>query len=501
MSNKRPTPYSLETMVDMAVQQVLSSKSTMDDPPERMMFTGVWNDAYPAILVRDPILPDSAKIQLLYLLQEVRLNPYAANPLPSVEKTSRDLGKSPTTVVRDRAIIRMTRWASQCRRVRDAQGKMRGLVWTLHGEPASLAEATTLDPEHMELLEQAAAGHFDRIARRAAQLVLTAIDHDIESGRDPLEPVSPIEQRLEALQTLKTGSGRYFSGYFAEVQDSNLETSDKVADGPISNFESSGAECQQPVSNFEISASRQHSNFETGDQPIDFYSASKFETGEGSSSSNIKTTTTAATYDQSTKDQIRNHSGHSADTGPSVTTLNKPTSSSKKQTSTTAATFDQSIKDQIRNHSGHSVDTGPSVTGIHALHWPTIFDDNRTRLVQRMLQHHLPNRPDDQQEVINALAAKLTDVADPIRNLGNYVTKLCKLARTGELCPVEPPSPPVGRSLPDEKLHISNLRGEIGSLQRLIAATEHTGSDNLQILEAQLVQRRAQLRELEQKQH
>ena len=146
MSDRNPSPHSLESMVDMAVQQMLTTSSaSIDDSPDRMLYSGVWNDAYPAILVRDPILPDSAKIQLLYLMQEARSNPYGANPLPSIEKTARDLGKSPTTVVRDRAIIRMTRWASQCQRVRDAQGRMRGLVWMLHSEPASLADATSLD--------------------------------------------------------------------------------------------------------------------------------------------------------------------------------------------------------------------------------------------------------------------------------------------------------------------------------------------------------------------
>jgi hypothetical protein len=437
-------------MVDMAVQQMLTAPSTVDeDSPDRMLYSGVWNDAYPAILVRDPILPDSAKIQLLYLMQEARSHPYGANPLPSIEKTAQDLGKSPTTVVRDRAIIRMTRWASQCQRVRDAQGRVRGLVWMLHAEPASLAEATALDPGHMELLEQAAAGHFDRIARRVAQLVLAAIDHDIGSGRDPLEPVNQLEQRLQALQTLKSGSGRYFSGFYAEELNSNFESSNEGVDGPVSKFETSGTEHQQQTSNFEISTNRQHSNFESGSQPVDFTITSKFETGEGSSSSNKKTTTTA----------------------------------SKSRSSTTA------------QKSVHSVDSPPH------LHWPTNFDDNRKRLVQRMLQHHLPGLPDDQQEVINALSAKLEDKSDPIRNLGNYVTKLCKLARAGELCPVEPPSPPASRSPPDEKLRINDLRGEITSLQRLIKATQHSGSGGLQVLEAQLAQRRDQLRELEQTRH
>jgi hypothetical protein len=456
-------------MVDMAVQQMLASHSTMDeDSPDKMLYSGVWNDAYPAILVRDPILPDSAKIQLLYLMQEVRSNPYGANPLPSVEKTSRDLGKSPTTIVRDRAIIRMTRWASQCQRVRDAQGRMRGLVWMLHGEPATLAEATTLDSDHMELLEQAATGHFDKIARRTAQLVLAAIDHDIGSGRDPLDPVNQMEQRLEALQTLKSGSGRYFSGFFDGELNSNSETSDKVADGPLSEFETSDEGHRKPVSNIE-----------TRPQPVDFSSTSKFETGENSSSSSKKTTTT----------DERSRAGNT------VATLTKPDHLSAESSS------GDTRGNSVANTAPTIERANTVINDSSTIQWPASFDDNRKRLVQRMLQHHLPELPGDQQEVVNALSAKLKDKSDPIRNLGYYVAKLCKLASRGELCPVEPPSPPVSRAPPDEKLRINNLRGEISSLQQLIAATQHSGSSGVQVLETQLAQRRDQLRELEQTRH
>jgi len=437
-------------MVEMVAQQMLNGQAT-DDAQDHVFFTGVWSDAYPAILVRDPILPDSAKIQLLYLMQAGRTNPYGANPLPSVGKTARDLGKSPTTVVRDRAIIRMARWATQCRRVRDAQGRMRGLVWSLHSEPASLAETTSLDSEYMGLLEQAAAGHFDRIARRVATLVLAAIDHDIGEGRDPLAAITPMEQRLEAMETIRTGHGRCFAGYFTDKPDSNCETGTASTNKRISNPETCEPGGQEPISNFEISGTGLISNLETYVRPIAPADAPEFETGKHSSSSSYFNTTTT---------------------------------NREKQ------------KSPHESASVHSVDTS-----IPPLDWPQTLDDNRKRLVLRMLLHHLPDRTGDHQEVINALAAKLADKDAPIRNLGNYVTKLCKLARTGELCPVEPPSPPDRPRPPDNKLSISNLRGEIGSLQRLIEATRHTGRGNIQALEAQLARRREELRELEQTKH
>ncbi|BCO30018.1 hypothetical protein TspCOW1_01210 [Thiohalobacter sp. COW1] len=457
-------------MVEMVAQQMLNGQAT-DDTQDQVFFTGVWSDAYPAILVRDPILPDSAKIQLLYLMQAGRTNPYGANPLPSVGKTARDLGKSPTTVVRDRAIIRMARWATQCRRVRDAQGRMRGLVWSLHSEPASLAETTSLDSEYMGLLEQAAAGHFDRIARRVAKLVLAAIDHDIGEGRDPLAAITPMEQRLEAMETIRTGHGRCFAGYFGDKQDSNCESGIANTDKRISNPETCESGGQGPISNFEISGTGLISNLETYDWPIDPAHAPEFETGKHRSSSSIEITTTT---------------------------------NREKQKSPHHFSFVHSVDDSGGSSNTPHMDSSPvhSVdTSLPPLDWPQTVDDNRKRLVQRMLQHHLPDRPGDHQEVINALAAKLADKDAPIRNLGNYVTKLCKLARAGELCPVEPPCPPERPRPPDKKLNISNLRGEIGSLLRLIEATRHTGRGNVQALEAQLARRREELRELEQAKH
>ena len=494
----------MATMVEMAAQQMLDGP-TVNDAQDQVFFTGVWNDAYPAILVRDPILPDSAKIQLLYLMQAGRANPYGANPLPSVEKTARDLGKSPTTVVRDRAIIRMARWATQCRRVRDTQGRMRGLVWSMHSEPASLADATALDSEYMGLLEQAAAGHFDRIARRVAGVVLAAIDHDIGEGRDPLEAINPMERRMEALETIRTGHGRCFAGYFIDdKQDSNPETGAESPREQVSKFEASGSGPQKLHSNFEISAGEQVSNLEASHQAIDFSGSSNFETCERSScSSSINKTTTTTETNKAvtvnsvnsttrTKAEQRHSSGHQ-DSVNTVTNLHSGECPPAELRNSHIGATPPCLSNEVGI--GHSVTTPPPID------WPPTIDDNRKRLVLRMLLHHLPDRPGDHQEVINALAAKLADKTAPIRDLGNYVFGLCKRVKAGTLCPVEPPAPPDRPRPPDNKLSISNLRGEIGSLQRLIEATRHTGRGNIQALEAQLARRREELRELEQTKH
>lgn len=451
MPAQTPNANSIEPLVNIAAQQLLSGTAN-SEPQDSVLFTGVWHDAYPAILVRDPILPDSAKIQMLYLMQEARAQPYGVTTLPSVEATARDLGKSVPTVVRDRAILRMTRWISQCSKVRDTQGRFRGVVYALHGEPASLANATALDPEHMELLEKAAAGHFDRIARRVAHAVLAAIDADIHEGRDPLEPVDQIEQRMEAIKSAKAGNGRFFAGVIPE-RKSRLKDFKSVE--PTSNLETS---CSEPVSKFETGGFEPTSRIEVGP-----------ETGSGQEKSRKTHSIFSPEYPKKAKNPPKLETGSPCSSSSSSSDLCKKTTTTANQ----------------RTDGGST-----------SLHWPPDFSNNLKWLVLRVLKNRLPDRPQDHQDVVNALAQRLRNKSDPVRNIVGYTAKLCVKVKSGEFCPVQPPSPPAAAPPADSAVHINNLRSEIHAIERLMQATSLTGAGHA-ALEAQLAQRRSQLRELE----
>lgn len=407
---------------------------------DQLLFTGLWHDAYPAILTREPTLPDSAKIQLLYLMQAVRDDPNAVHALPSIDQTARNLGKSRTTVIRDRALLRMTRWAVECRRVRDSLGRMRGLVWQLPGEPVSLAVATELDPDYMALVERAAAGHYDRQAREVARLVLAAIDYDIREGRDPLGPVDPLAQRLEAAKTIQTGHGRSYATFHAP------EEADSAAQGPNLGPEIAPG----PLGPKFGPSAEQGPNFGPCSQVID-----SIDTDQG------------------------------PNFGPSVRSSSSSSNNNKTTTTNT-----------VSNPNRETADTP-------ALRWPHNIDDNHQRVLVRKLRFHLPDRPGDWQRVIDALALKLTDTQDPIRNYDNYLYRLCERAKAGELCPVEPPAAPqAGRPQEGTGPDIAGLRGEIGALRQLIEASRgHGPGEQVHALEAQLAQRQARLRELEQTRH
>jgi hypothetical protein len=509
------TPNSVGSLVEMAAQRLLSGAAT-GEPQDSVLFTGVWHDAYPAILIRDPILPDSTKVHMLYLLQEARSQPYGVTPLPSIEMTVRELGKSTTTIVRDRAILRMTRWISQCRQVRDAQGRFRGAVHALHSEPASLAQVTQLDAGYMALLEQAATGHFDRIARRVAHAVLAAIDDDIHRGHDPLEPVDPIAQRMEAIQSAKAGAGRFFAGVITErksrLQDLKLEE-------PVSNLETRGPE---PVSRFETGELEPTSKFEAGPESGSYYTvitpiadnitqdsdSGRAEIGSAYSVRNaqiervytVDTTgleldrgPTECSYPANTPEEApRRGESRRAHSIFSPKHLRKAENPPKLETGSPCSSSSDLCIQEKTTTTGNPV----ACDAVPLLHWPPDFSDNLKRLVLRALKDHLPERPEDHQDVVNALAQRLRNKSDPVRNIVGYTAKLCGTVKSGEFCPVQPPLPPGSPVPADSAVRISTLRGEIRALEQLVQATSRTGTGR-GALEAQLAQRRSQLLELE----
>ncbi|PKM44792.1 MAG: hypothetical protein CVV05_09575 [Gammaproteobacteria bacterium HGW-Gammaproteobacteria-1] len=508
MTVQTPDANSVGSLVEMAAQRLLSGAST-GEPQDSVLFTGVWHDAYPAILIRDPILPDSTKVHMLYLLQEARSQPYGVTPLPSIEMTARELGKSTTTIVRDRAILRMTRWISQCRQVRDAQGRFRGAVHALHSEPASLAQVTQLDAGYMALLEQAATGHFDRIARRVAHAVLAAIDDDIHRGHDPLEPVDPIAQRMEAIQSAKAGAGRFFAGVITE-RKSRLQ--DLKSAEPVSNLETRGPE---PVSKFETGELEPTSKFETGPESGSYYTVITpiadnitQDSCAGAERDNTVGTPLADSKTQDSGAEVGVASG-----GDTAAILE--TTSGKVESRRTRSIFSPKHLQKAENppkleaggpcssSSDLCIQEKTTTTGnpvacdaVPLLHWPPDFSDNLKRLVLRALKDHLPERPEDHQDVVNALAQRLRNKSDPVRNIVGYTAKLCGTVKSGEFCPVQPPLPPGSHVPADSTVRISTLRGEIRALERLVHAAPRT-APNRSALEAQLAQRRSQLRELE----
>jgi len=205
----RPQTHALDALIRRTISQV--RRTARDQGADAMLFLGSRHQAFPALLVQDPVLEPVDKVVWMVICQDGQAAGTSA-AFPSYARIAREANiASTSTVSRAIAVLRATRWLSLFDRVRDAGGRFRGNVYTLHDEPLPLADALHLDPEYMQFLAEAGRHHHARV-RRVAEGALDSIDEDIGAGVDVLAPESALERRLEAVRAVRReGPRRYFS--------------------------------------------------------------------------------------------------------------------------------------------------------------------------------------------------------------------------------------------------------------------------------------------------
>lgn len=202
----RPETRALEHLIRRTVGHVLRSASAK--PADAMLFLGNRHDAFPSLLVQDPILEPVDKVVWMVVCQ---LGQASGAAFPRYEEIARRANiASTSTVSRAIAILRATRWLSLCARVRDGGGRFRGNVYALHSEPLPLPDTLHLDTGYMDFVQAARQHHHARV-RKVAAAVLASLDEDVASGRDLVGPLNPMTRRTEASQAVeRPGSKRYF---------------------------------------------------------------------------------------------------------------------------------------------------------------------------------------------------------------------------------------------------------------------------------------------------
>lgn len=177
---------------------------------DTLLFLGQRHQAFPAIIVSDPVLEPVDKIIWMTLWQAGGAGLMQATFPSYAEIAANAHVGSKTTIARALAILRATRWISLCATVRGRGGRFRNNVYAVHDEPQTLATATALDPTYMKFLE-AAREHAHLRVRSVARAVLASIDEDIDAQIDVVAPVNVINQRLQALKAVSAaGEHRYF---------------------------------------------------------------------------------------------------------------------------------------------------------------------------------------------------------------------------------------------------------------------------------------------------
>lgn len=245
---------------------------------------------------QDPVLESVDRNTWAVL--KISTHGHKAVAFPSYEQLCRtgNIG-SRATLARSLAILRLTRWITLHRRVRDAKGRWRGNVYILHDEPLPLADTLHLDPEYMGFLREATTHRHRRVQTVAREVQLT-IEEDIGAGWNVTAPEPALERRAAAVQALDEfrtgntaeGTRRYFSLTKESLFRLYLARRQGASNAPASSTPA-------PVQNLHsvsVPGASEAPRSESGPglQPLESVSSSNFELPYCSSNNNYTTTTT-----------------------------------------------------------------------------------------------------------------------------------------------------------------------------------------------------------------
>jgi len=200
----------LERYIEASVERLLSGQYSSQNG---LILLSSWQEAMPALVHLDPVLEpvDSRVFAVLWIW--ARQEGRSGTAFPTYDTLLQRCNiQSRRTVARSLAILRITRWVTLCRRVRDPAGRHRGNIYTLHDEPLVLPSTLHLDPGYVDFLDTAKT-HNHPYVREVARGMWASLEGRIAEGEDVVSasPVSQTDQRLEALSTLAgEGSGNYF---------------------------------------------------------------------------------------------------------------------------------------------------------------------------------------------------------------------------------------------------------------------------------------------------
>ncbi|ECA1950127.1 helix-turn-helix domain-containing protein [Salmonella enterica subsp. enterica serovar Virchow] len=237
-ANRRMLPA--DSIIDYTLarmQERLAERHDGQSGPERsgLLFMGNVHDAYPRALLLDTRLSPLDKVAWMMIRQYALQNDGAI--FPSYDELQQLLSSpgagqaSRGTVSRALTMLRLTGWLSLCKKVRDAQGRVRGNIYAQHDEPLSARDAETFDPGWLDMVGEACR-HKSRAVSETAWQVLTSIQDD-PMMRHRHSRVVMIAERLTRLSDV-VQVARIQSGAKIELSRKEAESQ---AETPGSNIE------------------------------------------------------------------------------------------------------------------------------------------------------------------------------------------------------------------------------------------------------------------------
>lgn len=210
----RPQTLALDELVRQAVADVKASSGTQAG--DTMLFLGNPHQAYPTLVITDPVLEPVDKLVWMVIMLQVQ-EPATRTVFPSYGTIGHMANiASSSTIARALAILRITRWLTLCARVRRDSGRFCSNLYALHDEPLPLADAFHLDTDYLAFLDSATAHGHARV-RAVAKGLQDSMDTDIRAGQAVGAHEHPIGRRLEHRADADSEKPRRFFGFTKEA--------------------------------------------------------------------------------------------------------------------------------------------------------------------------------------------------------------------------------------------------------------------------------------------
>ncbi|WP_049722388.1 hypothetical protein [Gilvimarinus polysaccharolyticus] len=185
-----------------------------------VIFTGNFHHSVPNHLIFDGQLSPADKL-LWQVLRAFISNPKMPGYVPSREELSAAMVCSAPTVAKSRATLRINRWMTYCRTVRDERQRFVGDVYLLHDEPLSLADTLALDAGYIHFLEaQVSGASAGKANRNLASLMLSQVEALESTPRSPTQ-LESIEDRI---REAAFGEPRFIKTMHDESRVKNFNT-------------------------------------------------------------------------------------------------------------------------------------------------------------------------------------------------------------------------------------------------------------------------------------
>ena len=405
-----PQAKALSLYVQNAVEnlQARSSNPTKEHEQSSLIYLGNWQDAYPRLLVTDPVLEPVDK--LVWQIIRLHINaPGAVTAFPhySVIRKLANV-KSNHTVSRALAILRATRWLSLCARVRDNGGRYLGNIYVLHDEPVTLGDAMYLDTEYMTFL-QAGIEHNHPRVRTIVKNVIATIEELVDDGLDVMG---------ERIQTWSYE--RRIGAVAQEQQEPVLQLTERndfyaISDSRISNL------------------SRETQNYQSAEQnmPPDDHVDHQVQISHKDTSDESNSVQKLHTDQQTENDQVQDmHTGEM--------TENNQVQNTHMDEKRENSPVQKLHKGVLRSSCSSNYIT--TTTGSHAprareaapLHFPPKISANERKLAMMYLSSI---EECQQQDVLDEWNGRLTAAnrrSTPIENPIGYLASLCRRVKSGE---------------------------------------------------------------------